>query len=222
VETVAREITVLSRLARLLLVAMFLVLGTPRDVWSDEVSDAFDKLRQADEMWREGRLAMAQKGYEELLSRYPTWWLPMLKMAVLAMDMGLQEEALALLRRCETLPADGKVLRFAKRLFFSAYLDETGDDVQEDVRVLMAKAKIQEKKKDLASAIKIYQVILERCTTCLAARFRLGILLSEHGAIGRAKQLLDEGQERSLFILRWKKAKKARNNHEKNDKCPLD
>jgi tetratricopeptide (TPR) repeat protein len=209
VETVAREITVYLRVAKLLLLSAFLMSSTPMVAWSDEASDAFDRLRQADEMWLEGRFGMAQKGYEELLSKYPTWWLPMLKMAILARDIGLQEKALALLKRCEELNPDKNVLQMAKRLFFDADSQRVSGDMQEDVRVLMAKAKKQERKKDFAGAIKTYYLILERCASCHSARFRLGVLLGEHGDAKSAEQLLEDGQERSLFSLRWKKAKKV-------------
>jgi len=215
VETVAREITVYLRLAKLLLLSAFLMSSTPMDAWSDEASDAFDRLRQADEMWLEGRFGMAQKGYEELLSKYPTWWLPMLKMAVLARDLGLQEKALALLKRCEELNPDRNVLQMAKRLFFDADSNGVSGDMQEDVRVLIAKAKMQERKKDFAGAIKTYYLILERCASCQLARFRLGVLLGEHGDAKSAEQLLEDGRERSLFGLRWKKAKKARRDRDK-------
>ena len=218
-ETNTGKVMVLFRFVTIL-ISMFFVLCLSRDAGCDEASDAFEALKKADDLWRDGRLAMAQKGYEELLSRYPTWWLPMLKMAVLAMDMGLKEKAFSLLQRCETLPADQKVLQFIKRLLFLADLRDVGEDAEQDVRIMMAKAKVLEQRKDFATAINTYRLILKRCDTCHAARFRLGVLLAALGDTRGALEMLSEGEEKSLFSLRWKKAKRAYGSDNKKQQMP--
>ncbi len=200
-----------------LVVAPVLVLTLVAPARSDEAGDAFARLRASDDLLARGRLGQAYSGFLDLARRYPTWWAPVLKAAVVAKALGLGRESWSgAVERAAALAPEEPFVRFVAALVEGERSSEPvqagqrarqvvrsggeGDLSPQDlsVRLAMALGKRLEQAGRRDEAVREYRWIAGRCSRCVAAWWRLKALSPEDTAGGFA--------DRGLFPPRWRKA----------------
>ena len=178
---------------------------------ADQAREAFEQVRVSDALFAAGRVGQAYSGYLEVLRRYPTWFLPALKAAVVAQALGLPAGTVqAYLDRAEGSGASGPFFRLVRSLWNPerAVLPEKMDAAALEptapaVRAAMARAKGFERSEP-DSAIREYRWITARCDRCVAAFWRLARLLRAAARFEEAREVLEQGARRSLYPARWK------------------
>lgn len=188
----------------------------------DPIEAAMTRLAQGDSALHSGNLVAARTAYQEVLARFPTWWIPVLKSAVTAIaaraPAGETDPALA---RVRTLEPTGDYLALITLLLA---LERDVPDPAADLlpvptegadvvrlpldplsrRLAMARGLAFERSGRIGAAILEYRGVLARDPEVQAVRFRLARLLQHTGRTEEAQQLLREGQARSLFPPRWR------------------
>jgi len=157
----------------------------------ERVRAAYGKLDAADQARRAGRLGAAWAGYLGLLQDFPTWWIPELKAATLARDMGMpRTECLARVERVLTLSPDGTLAFMVRDLMdledkgLLPSMDAYAPNDPNLDRILLARAKALSASGRHEEAAAEYRRLLERRGGCVAARG----LARELMALGRAEE----------------------------------
>lgn len=195
-------------------------LGLAANARADEAGDALARLRASDELVARGRLGPAYSGYLDLVRRYPTWWIAVLKSGILAQALGLSPDgARSAVDRAASVAPDEPFVAFVRAL---VSLDEAssrpdgvgwvhggdGDLPPSDlaVRLAMARGKWAERRGDRDAAVREYRWIAGRCTRCVAAAWRLARLQRGAGEEVRRGDDPEDAGRGSLFPPRWRRA----------------
>lgn len=188
----------------------------PRDPSTERAMGAFQRVDGADALLRAGRPGLAWAGYLAILKDFPTWWLPMLKAAVAARELGQgPEEVDARVDRAARLSPPGGPLSLVQTalaidegrlqdavLPLNAAAEASG--VADRIALLRGDALSRLGRHD--AAIQEYRAILARTPGCAVARWRMARELAATGRADDATAVVREGASTSLFPPRWRAA----------------
>lgn len=198
---------------------MVVVMSIPS--YADDAGDAISRLRASDELAARGRLGAAYSGYLDLMRRYPTWWIAILKSGIVAQALGVSKDAArSAADRAATLAPHEPFVAFVRALVAlerEQVRPECPKESREGerplspgdlaVRLAMARAKWLEMQGKRDEAIREYRWIADCCNRCVAAVWRWARLSGKiRETTGDEGVLWEPAARQSLFPPRWRRA----------------